>query len=629
MQASRLGRVSLVTLILLFGLHFFRVLLPTVIAYLGQFVGPFQQALFALGIFVLPFLAAFLRRYLRERAALAVVMGSIALVRLALQFAGTPLAQLALAALGMVLFGCFLPLWHQSPRNRPSADALPVLVLAFPLAFIFDTASRTILLTYDWVWRRDPLSAAIAIALVVLAVVLLWRELRRPEEQATHEPSLACALPFIGVGAFLYLALVITQNPAALAATGMDDNVAMFAVNLLNAAGVFSCIAAARLASARWALGVGSALVAALALLLTPVPLGALWFALASVALWALLGWVLTGTARVPRLASGLWRTSLATVLALIFMLVAVFVVGQYDFRAINLLAGIILLAAAFSVTRSGYVPARKPAGAPVMAIADIAVVVVAAWLLLRPSPALAPGMTLLRVMTYNIHQGISADMQVSLDQIADAIAAQNPDVVALNEVNRARPNYGLIDTLPYLADRLGMRYVFGANYPDGQYGNAILTRDPIVEWNNTHYRDKTTEVRGLLRVTLQMSNGNTLTLYSTHLDHIGGPKNVRAPQVAELLSLWNKTPRSIIMGDLNAKPSEPELQALYQAGLTDALAATGNDAVYTFWDPVPTPGRRIDFIFATPDVSVLKTWTVPTRASDHLPVVAEIGIGK
>ena len=43
----------------------------------------------------------------------------------------------------------------------------------------------------------------------------------------------------------------------------------------------------------------------------------------------------------------------------------------------------------------------------------------------------------------------------------------------------------------------------------------------------------------------------------------------------------------------------------------------------------MPTPGRRIDFIFVTPDLRVLKTWTVPTRASDHLPVVAEVGMGK
>ncbi len=628
MQASRVGTVSLVALTLLFGLHFFRVLLPAVIAYLGQFLSPYQQAGFALGIFLLPIFAPLLRRGLGERAALALAAGGIALVRLALQFADTPAAQLACASIGMVLFGCFLPLWQQSARNRAEVSAVPVLLLAFLLAFVFDTAARTLLLSYDWAWRRDPLSLGIVALLAAAALVLLWRELRAPAAAATGEPSLSRSLPFAGVGAFLYLALVVTQNPPALTAAGWDDNLSGLAINVLNVLGVFAGIAAARVSSPRGALAVGVVLVAALALLLAQVPLGPLWFGLASIALWAMLGWVLTGTARVSPRVRGLWRTSFATVLALVFMLVAVFVVAQYDLRAVNIIAGIILLTAAVWANRRGHARATESAGFPIGVTAELAVVIVVAWLLLRPSPRTVTPTLPLRVMTYNTHQGISADMQVSLDGIADAIAAEQPAIIALNEVNRGRPNYGLIDMLPYLADRLGMMYVFGANYPDGQYGNAILTRYRIIEWNNTHYRDKTTEVRGLLRVVIE-APGGSITLYATHLDHMSGPKNVRAPQVAELLTLWNHAPRSIVLGDLNATPSEPELLGLYQAGLTDALAATGNDAAYTFWDPVPTPGRRIDYIFVTPDLPALKTWTVPTRVSDHLPVVAEIGIGK
>ena len=80
------------------------------------------------------------------------------------------------------------------------------------------------------------------------------------------------------------------------------------------------------------------------------------------------------------------------------------------------------------------------------------------------------------------------------------------------------------------------------------------------------------------------------------------------------------------LLGDLNAGPDKPELQAIYDAGFIDALAATGQDDVFTFWDPVPTPGRRIDFIFTTPDLALSRAWAVQTRASDHLPVLAEVG---
>ncbi len=95
--------------------------------------------------------------------------------------------------------------------------------------------------------------------------------------------------------------------------------------------------------------------------------------------------------------------------------------------------------------------------------------------------------------------------------------------------------------------------------------------------------------------------------------------------EVAQWLGLWNGAPRSILLGDLNAEPNKPELQAIYQAGWVDALRAGGKDDAFTFWDPTPTPGRRIDYIFVTPDLQVVSTNVLSTRASDHLPVIAEI----
>jgi endonuclease/exonuclease/phosphatase family metal-dependent hydrolase len=227
--------------------------------------------------------------------------------------------------------------------------------------------------------------------------------------------------------------------------------------------------------------------------------------------------------------------------------------------------------------------------------------------------------------MTYNIHQGIDADLGMNLEAIADAIAAENPDVVALNEVNRARATNGFVDVLPLISRRAGLPYVFGPNYADGQYGNAVLSRYPILEWDNTHYIHNTTEVRGLLRVAVA-APGGPVTFYATHLDHIGSPNNARAAQVAEALAVWNGAPRSVLLGDLNAEPDKPELQAIYRAGFVDVLAATGHGDVFTFWDPLPTPGRRIDFIFVTPDLALGRVWVVQTRASDHLPVLAEVG---
>jgi endonuclease/exonuclease/phosphatase family metal-dependent hydrolase len=595
--------------------------------------------LFALGTFAPALLAPLVRRLLGERGALALTVGGLALVRLAIQWTDAPLAVLVLATAGLVLFGWFLPLWLPSRRNRPTLSDLPVLAIAFPLAFLLDTGSRTWLLSYDLAWRHEWWAGLIVIGLAGLTLVLLWRELADHSLEApAEEPPLGRVWPFLGLGPWLYLAMAILHNPSAWAAiTGWSDVPAHLVVNACGAMGALGCVLVAAWQPRRgwfWALLAGGLLVGALALFTAGIGPGGLWLGLATLAAWAALGWVLAGTAREEPLRPGIWRSGLVTFLALLLMLVIVFVVSQYNLAWVTVVAGAVLLLAATWAARGPAIRERVAwQGGTVLAgaVAIVALLTVALLALadMTPRPvATPPAGQPLRVMTYNIHQGMDGDFRIDLAAIAEAIAAENPDVVALNEVNRARSNSGFVDTLPLISRRLGLPYVFGANSPDGQYGNAVLSRYPIREWRNTLYTHNTTEVRGLLRVVIE-APGGPITFYSTHLDHIDSPKNARAAQAAEALAAWAGAPRSILLGDLNAEPGKPELQAIYQTGFVDVLKATGQDNVFTYWDPIPTPGRRIDYIFVTPDLAVSRAWVPQTRASDHLPVLVEIAAGR
>ena len=635
MTQSRIRSVLLVTLTLLFGLHIFRIFLPILIWYAGQYLNAQQMALYALATFALTLLTPLVRRLFGERGSLALTAGGLALVRLAIQLMDAPLADLALATAGLALWGWFIPLWHASPRNRPTGGDVPVLAVAFPLTFLLDTGSRSLLWSYDLAWRRGWWATVVAVGLAALALVLLWRELAyRSAGETTGEAPLGRVWPLLGLGPWLYLALTVTHNPSALAAaTGWSDVLAHVAVNGFTALGAVACVLVAGWPARRRGVAAlldGGLLVGALALHIAGVGPGWLWLALASLTSWMALGWVLAGTARPESLRPGLWRTALATFLALLVLLIVVFLVSEFDLLWMTPVAGAILLLAATWAARSEPGGDRAMLQARIRLVGAVAVAVLLAvgvWALLSPSPQIVetvPAGQPIRVMTYNVHQGMDADIRMNLEAIADVIAAEAPAVVALNEVNRARATNGFVDTLPLISRRLGMPYVFGANYADGQYGNAILSRCPILEWSNTHYTHNTTEVRGLLRVVIEAPDGQT-AFYATHLDHISDPDNARAEQVAEALALWDGAPRSILLGDLNAEPDKPELQAIYDAGFVDALAATGQDEVFTFWDPVPTPGRRIDFIFVTPELALGRVWVVQTRASDHLPVLAEV----
>ena len=636
---SYLRKTLLVTLTLLFGLQAFRIFLPEISWYLGEQLSAEMKALFALGIFLTALLMPLLRRLLGGRGLLILTAGGMALTYLGYQFAHSALAYMILSSAGVMLWGWFVPFWQTSSRNRPEEKSVPVLVAALPLAFVVDTLLRALLWGYDLGWRHNWGSLLVSLLVALGALFLLWLEVRQPDEKGDpRQPGWGGALPFLGLGPFLFVAMAIVHNASAfMVASGLDEIRGHEMAVLFTALGAVACVLVAGSAGPRrWlaALVNGLLLVASLILLYTH--LGSAWslawlaYLVAAVTLWAALGFLLSGIARRSGERSGTWHIALANFLALLLMLVILFMVMQFKMDLISIVAGSLL--ALTSIWAVGFgrqeVQFTNPFPQKWLTIeAAASLVVVLVWAMLVPS--LSPVASRspeapLRVMTYNIHQGINADLMVDLAAIGDSIASENPDVVALNEVNRGRPTNGFLDVLPYLSRRLGLPYVFGSNYADGQYGNAILSRYPITEWENNHYANNTTEIRGALRVVIQTPDGE-VTFFSTHLDHIGGENNARLEQVTELLALWGGEGRTVILGDLNAVPDTPEIAALYAAGLVDVLLATGQGDAYTFWDPIPTPGRRIDFIFLSPDMTVVNAWTPQTRASDHLPVVAEI----
>ncbi len=632
-------RILLVALTLLFGLHILRVFLPTVIWYLGQYLGAYQLALYALGTFALVLLSPLVRRALGDDRALGISIGGVTLVRFLIQWVRSPLGDLALATAGLAFWGWFLVFWLTSWRNRPAGE-IPALAAAFPIALIADTSSRTLLLSYDLAWRQSPGALVLVVGLVGLAVALLVGEM------ATHQPSapsgergFAETLPLIALGPWLYLAMAVAHNPAAwMGPTGWSDIPAHLVVNVLTALGALVSLWVAGRPShgSFWgAMLNGAVLIGALVLFYLGI--GPAWvpLSLSLVTMWLSLSWIL-GDKAPGTMRPGVWRTTLTIFLALLLMLVTLFLVSQFALTVVVPFNGALLAGAAlWKACRAGgeVRPSLRLPLQTVGAVAAAMVIAVAGWAgaswANRPTPIELPlSSRPLRVMTYNIHQGIDADMRVDLEGIAAVIREQDPDVVALNEVNRARPTNGFVDTLLLLSRRTGMPYIFGNNSPDGQYGNAILSRYPIREWQNFHYTYNTTEIRGLLRVAVETPEG-LVVFHATHLDHLAGPRNARTQQVTEALQIWRDAPRSVLLGDLNAEPYKPEISLIYRAGWVDALAVSGQTDVFTFWDPVPTPGRRIDYIFVTPDLKVERAWVVQTRASDHLPVLAEISLGK
>ena len=129
-----------------------------------------------------------------------------------------------------------------------------------------------------------------------------------------------------------------------------------------------------------------------------------------------------------------------------------------------------------------------------------------------------------LRVLTYNLHHGEGTDGRLDLERIAGVIRGAEPDVVALQEVDRRAERTGSVDQPAELARLTGLRVAFGANISlqGGDYGNAVLSRFPIVRQVNHRLPGPANiEQRGVLEVELLVPGRETpLVLLATHFDH-------------------------------------------------------------------------------------------------------------
>jgi endonuclease/exonuclease/phosphatase family metal-dependent hydrolase len=228
-----------------------------------------------------------------------------------------------------------------------------------------------------------------------------------------------------------------------------------------------------------------------------------------------------------------------------------------------------------------------------------------------------------LKVLCYNLRFGELA----SLEQLAEYIHSENPDVVALQEVD-VRTNRGMAphqngkDFITELGFRTGMltAYARTIDFSGGYYGIGILSKYPFEQTRKIMLPipEGSKEQRAVLLADVELPGGRIFTFASTHLDH--STSAVRSIQVQAMNeALKNSRFPLIIAGDFNARPDSPEIKD----GMKDYLQACSVD----FTSPSGNPQSKIDYIFCYPAGNWKKVEAATPRQqlSDHLPVTAVV----
>ena len=228
-----------------------------------------------------------------------------------------------------------------------------------------------------------------------------------------------------------------------------------------------------------------------------------------------------------------------------------------------------------------------------------------------------------LKLMTYNLRFGELA----SMEQIADYISSQHPDIVALQEcdwaTNRTRaPHQNGVKFVNELAYHTGMFGIYGKsiNYAGGYYGIGLLSRYPILRYERVLLpNDGKTEQRSMLIADIELPDGQVITFVNTHLEV--KTAQMRIEQVQFINEYLKDCPNQLFLaGDMNATPDTEEMEML-RKGWTDLT-----DRVYTY--STSKPQIKIDYIYAKPAENVELLGTAvkeDVMLSDHFPVISTI----
>ncbi len=232
------------------------------------------------------------------------------------------------------------------------------------------------------------------------------------------------------------------------------------------------------------------------------------------------------------------------------------------------------------------------------------------------------------RILSYNVKHGLGMDDRVDLERIASVIRLLEPDIVTLQEIDSVVARTGFEDQAAVLGELTGMRAVFGGfmDYQGGRYGMALLSRYPIVEWENHRLPDGA-EPRSVLVARIELlrpgyGQAPRLVVVGVHLYATPEERYAQASRLIEVLS--DERSPVVLAGDFNSTPDSDVIRLLEAEGGWERPRKSGDRLTF----PSDVPDREIDFIMFRPaDRFVVREHRVvaETEASDHRPVLLEL----
>ncbi|MDR7402733.1 MAG: endonuclease/exonuclease/phosphatase family protein [Armatimonadota bacterium] len=604
------------------GIHALRAFLSMIVWNIGQDRAPTQLGAIALGFWTVGLMAWPVARRLggrRPEVRFALIFGMLYALN---QSVAHPSLTPALSVAAWVAWLWLFPSVVAALGGRGTASAvLPGLLLGVAAQVAVQAALQGL----DLPVLRGPTAGAVAL---LLAAALYGSVLPlTPASGRENLPGWGLA----ALGPYLVLQLTLLANPGWVAVLAGWDMLRTATLILLGL--VAACVAAAWDAPASIR---AVAAVAAVAALLRPGWLAGpgVWLVpavqmLLVISLAGALASRPTGSGPSARRAShgtasvyGWTAVAAVLIFALLFSFYS-----HYTWPQLWAVMAALAVVPTFLRTRGAAVGALRAAAAGGV-VGTLGLIVCAAGIAqARAAGDLAardrPAPPILSVATYNIHQAFTYRGVPDPEGIARVIESLDADLVGLQEVGRGWNVNGGPDLVAWLRWRLPQYRVVYAPMLGDLVGHVILSRYPISDYGWRAYPRRTSPLAyGLTWVVVPTAAGDLLFV-TTHFSPYAAYAADREAQAADLLTFWQGRPRAVIAGDFNATPSEATIRRLLDAGLRELTVPHGLGEAFTFASG--RPYERIDYLFASSDVTSVSASIPQTTASDHLPVVAQV----
>jgi endonuclease/exonuclease/phosphatase family metal-dependent hydrolase len=233
------------------------------------------------------------------------------------------------------------------------------------------------------------------------------------------------------------------------------------------------------------------------------------------------------------------------------------------------------------------------------------------------------------RIATYTIHRCRGMDRRVVPVRIIEVLREIGADVIALQEVIGAGPaGAGQAEEI---GASLGMGWVMNCvrTLRQHQFGNVVLSRYPIVHHSQYDLSWRTCESRNCQRADLDIG-GQVLHVYNVHLGTAILERRHQAQRLATIVTDRHVGGPKLVLGDFNE----------WMRGLATTLLSERLNSIdlrdylrHRRTYPGLFPILHLDQIYYAGKVEVVGIALPRTRlslvASDHLPLVADVKIGK